>query len=118
MANVNPSFSIAKALIRSFILYSCLKKPKSGYALLAQGKNILLTNWSAGSFYPHLSFLLDQKLLLRKKTGSNRITYEYSTTRLGIEYLNHISSYFKNSVLKEFFGALILGDFNERITKS
>ncbi len=118
MNKPHSSSSIGQALTRTFILYSCLKKPKSGYNLLSQGKEIFLTNWSAGSFYPHLRFLLNEKLLTKKNTGSKRITYEYYTTRDGVAYLNHISTYFKHPSICEFFNALISGDFNETVKET
>ncbi|MFA5108012.1 MAG: hypothetical protein WC492_00550 [Candidatus Micrarchaeia archaeon] len=111
MNKTNPSSNIGKALTRSFILYSCLHQPQTGYRLLAAGKEILLTGWSAGSFYPHIQFLLKEKLLTRKKTSSKRITYEYSTTPAGTEYLKYVSTYFKHEKLKKFFKVLISGDF-------
>lgn len=107
------SSNIGKVLVRAFILHSCIRQPKSGYRLLVHGKSILLTSWSAGSFYPHLRALLHDGMLARKQTSSKRVTYEYSTTKKGREYLAYVSSYFKNEDLRAFFTALMSDDFDK-----
>lgn len=105
------SEGIGKGLISAFILYSCINGEETGYSLMGKGKTILLTNWSTGSFYPIINYLMENKLIERKKTDTKRTTYTYKTTKKGLNELNRISEYFKNEEVKKFFNSMIKGGF-------
>jgi len=102
---------IGRALTSAFILYSCRKGGVNGYQLMNRAKDMLLVNWSAGSFYPQVAALIKSGLLKKKKASGNRLTFEYQTTPKGMAYLQRISSYFRNEEMAGFFQALMAGRF-------
>jgi len=105
------STTIGKALTGAYILYSCRKEPKSGYRLMTDARDILLTGWSAGSFYPTIQSLVKAGMLTREVEKGKRVAHAYRTTPEGMEYLRKVSGYFKNRELKAFFASLLEGRF-------
>ncbi len=103
--------AIGKALLNSYIIYRCSKIWPSGYRLMSEGRDILLATWSPGSFYPAISALVEEGMLIRRKSPSKRLTYEYHTTPKGIEYLKYISKYFSHQEVRVFLTALLEGSF-------
>lgn len=99
--------SIGQSLISGYVLYSCDKEWQTGYKLMKDGKDAFLTRWSPGSFYPLLNNLYKKKMLNKRKTKSNRITYEYKTTNEGKKYLKNISNYFKNEIITDYITYLM-----------
>jgi|GEM_PF-2531765 len=102
---------IGRALTSAYILYSCRDGGVNGYQLMNKAKDMLLVNWSAGSFYPQVAALIKSGLLKKKKAAGNRLTFEYQTTQKGMVYLSRISGYFKNNEMRGFFEALMAGRF-------
>ena len=103
------STTIGKALTSAYILYSCRDEPKSGYRLLLEGKEMLLANWSPGSFYPVVNMLLKNGMLVRTREGGKRVAYAYRATKEGVAYLKQVSGYFQERKLREFFSYLMKG---------
>ena len=102
---------IGRALTSAYILYACRFGGVNGYQLMNRAKDMLLVNWSAGSFYPQVAALIKSGLLKKKKAAGNRLTFEYQTTQKGMEYLSRISGYFKNGEVREFFSTMMAGKF-------
>jgi len=105
------TIGIGRALTSAYILYSCRNGQVNGYQLMNRAKDMLLVNWSAGSFYPQVAALIKSGLLKKKKAAGNRITFEYQTTQKGMDYLSRISGYFKNEEMRGFFDAMVAGKF-------
>ena len=97
--------------MQGFILYLCLDEPLNGYQIIKKGKETGLVNWSSGSFYPLIAPLIKEGLLKKKTTKENRKEVLYSTTSKGRKYLQHISSYFNNKLIKSYFTALLKNKF-------
>jgi len=105
------TIGIGRALTSAYILYACRKGGVNGYQLMHKAKDMLLVNWSAGSFYPQVAALIKSGLLRKKKAAGNRLTFEYQTTPKGVEYLSRIAGYFKHEEVREFFAAMGAGKF-------
>ncbi|VVC00809.1 Transcriptional regulator PadR-like family protein [uncultured archaeon] len=105
------SYTIGKALTSAYILYSCLKEPKSGYRLMQDARGLSIANWSSGSFYPTVDALVKGGMLSKGSGKGNRANNAYRTTKIGKEYLGRISQYFRKQELRIFFSALMEGRF-------
>lgn len=102
--------TIGKALLNSFILHSSLGTWVNGYTLMNNGKEIMNSNWSSGSFHPALAALVKDEMIEKRKAGSRRLTFEYKTTEKGRQYLQYISTYFKHAELRRMINALMEGN--------
>jgi len=66
---------IGRALTSAYILYSCRNGQVNGYQLMNRAKDMLLVNWSAGSFYPQVAALIKSGCSEKEEGGRKQADF-------------------------------------------